>query len=59
MWFEMEEAVWTPVALVLSDGQFICEGMGQADSSRNCAVIWATVTGIIWDGLENVISEVE
>ena len=59
MCFEMEEAVWTSVALVLSDGQCVCEGMGQAESSRNYAVIWATVTGIIWDGLENVISGVE
>ena len=59
MLFEMEEAEWTPGVLALSDGQCICEEMGQADSSRNCAVIWATVTGIIWNGLENVISEVE
>ena len=33
--------------------------MGHAESSRNCAVTQATVTGIIWDGLENMISEVE
>ena len=48
-----------PIGLVWFVWPFICDVMGHAESYRNCAVTWDTVTGIIWDGLENMISEVE
>ena len=41
--------------VLASDGSVLMDVMGHAESSKNCAVTQDTFTGIIWDGLENMI----